>query len=150
MPGSTIGPNTTGLPRTGNTPYHQPKIRDQPGRDRREAMATFTLDDDCRTALKRLFEADASHHLCFGLSARSLGVADHADLLTGSVRFRDFVMEGFLTYSVEAVDLNPGCLLRVVGEGSNRDWAIRPQVRFIVDAAGLVVRSEGDAEADLA
>ncbi|MSR27461.1 MAG: hypothetical protein EXS06_10700 [Planctomycetaceae bacterium] len=113
-------------------------------------MATFTLDDDCRTALKRLFEADASHHLCFGLSARSLGVADHADLLTGSVRFRDYVMEGFLTYSVEAVDLNPGCLLRVVGEGSNRDWAIRPQVRFIVDAAGLVVRSEGDAEADLA
>src|SRR4051794_1120950 len=104
-------------------------------------MPTFTLEDDCRTTLARLFEADEGGHLRFGWSGQSFGAADHGDLLTGSVRFRDYIMEGFLTYTVQAEDLTLGCLLRVVGEGSNRDWSIRPQVRHYINAVGLIISS---------
>jgi hypothetical protein len=109
-------------------------------------MPTFTVEDDCRTALARLFEVRQGHQLRFGWSGQSLVAADHGDLLNGSVRFRDYIMEGFLTYTVHAEDLTPGCLLRVTGEGSNRDWSIRPQVRHYIKAAGLIIRSEDDAE----
>lgn len=107
-------------------------------------MPIFTVEDDCRTALARLFELHEGH-LRFGWSGQSIGAANHGDLLTGSVRFRDFVMERFLTYSVHAEDLAPGCLLRFTGEGSSHDWSIRPHVRHAIKAAGLVMRSEDQA-----
>ena len=113
-------------------------------------MPTFTLEDDCRAALARLFEADEGHHLRLGWAGRSLDSAGHDDLLAGPVRFRDYIMEGFLTYMVQAEDLAPGCLLRVHGDGSNRDWSIRPQVRHYIKAAGLIIWSEGDAEQGVA
>jgi len=113
-------------------------------------MPTFTLEDDCHTSLARLLEADEGHHLRFGWSGQSLGAADHGDLLIGTVRFRDYIMEGFLTYTVQAEDLRPGCLLRVAGEGSNRDWSIRPQIRHYIKAAGLIIRSEDNAEPSVA
>jgi hypothetical protein len=55
-------------------------------------------------------------------------------------------MEGFLTYTVHAEDLTCGCLLRVDGEGSNRDWSIRPRVRHYIKAAGLEIKNEGDVD----
>ena len=108
-------------------------------------MSTFTLEADCRPALALLFEADADGRLRFGWYGVSLQPATHADLLAGPVRFRDYIMEGFLTYSVRAEDLSPGCLLRFEGEGSNRDWSIGPQARHFIGAAGLAVAGEATA-----
>jgi hypothetical protein len=104
-------------------------------------MATFTLEADCHTALARLFEADKDHHLRFGWSGLSVESAQHGDLLAGPVRFRDYIMEGFLFYLVQVEDVAPGCLLRVHGEGSNRDWSIGPQIKHYISAAGLKINN---------
>ncbi|WP_210420221.1 hypothetical protein [Aquisphaera giovannonii] len=53
-------------------------------------------------------------------------------------------MEGFLAYEVRAEDMEPGCLLRIRGEGSNRDRFIRPQVRHYITAAGLTIAVESE------
>lgn len=107
-------------------------------------MPTFSVEGDCRAALARLFEADPDGHLRFGWSGHSLRPAGHDDLLAGPVRFRDYIMEGFLAYDVQAEDLGPGCLLSIRGEGSNRDRFIRPQARHFITAAGLTITVESD------
>ena len=60
------------------------------------------------------------------------------------MRFRDYIMEVFLAYNVQAEDLGPGCLLSIRGDGSNRDQFIRPQVRHFITAAGLAITVESD------
>ena len=107
-------------------------------------MTAFSIEGDCRTVLARLFVADDSGHLRFGWSARSLSPATPDDLLAGSVRFANYIMEGFVTYGIRAEDLAPGCRLCVDGEGSNRDWSIRPQVRHFINAAGLTISGEAE------
>lgn len=107
-------------------------------------MPTFSVEGDCHLALARLFEADQDGHLRFGWSGHSLRPARHVDLLAGSVRFSDYIMEGFLAYDVRAEDLGPGCLLSIRGEGSNRDRFIRPQVRHFITTAGLIITVESD------
>lgn len=108
-------------------------------------MVTFTLESDCDIALKELLKTDDGRCLIFGWTARSIEAAEPSDLLIRPVLFRDYIMEGFVTYSVQAEDLAPGCRLRVDGEGSNRDWSIRPQVRHYIKAAGLVITDEDSA-----
>jgi hypothetical protein len=107
-------------------------------------MPTFSVEGDCHVTLARLFEADQDGHLRFGWSGHSLRPARHDDLLAGPVRFRDYIMEGFLAYNVQAEDLGPGCLLSIRGDGSNRDRFIRPQVRHFITAAGLTITVESD------
>ncbi len=107
-------------------------------------MPTFSVEGDCHVALARLFEADQDGHLRFGWSGHSLLPARHDDLLARPVRFRDYIMEGFLAYNVQAEDLGPGCLLSFRGDGSNRDRFIRPQVRHFITAAGLTITVESD------
>lgn len=94
--------------------------------------------------LARLFEADQAGHLRIGWSGHSLRPAGYDDLLVGPVRFRDYIMEGFLAYDVQAEDLGAGCRLRIRGEGSNRDRFIRPHIRRFITAAGLTITVESD------
>jgi len=108
-------------------------------------VPTFFLEGDCRSALARLFKADAEGRLRFGWSGHSLQAATLDDLLSGPVRFRDYIMEGFLTYGIRAEDSAPGCVLHFQGEGSNRDWSIGPQARHFIKAAGVAVSGEADA-----
>jgi hypothetical protein len=107
-------------------------------------MPTFSIEGDCRAALARLFEAEQDGRLRFGWSGHSLRHAEHDDLLAGTVRFRDYIMEGFLAYDVRAEDLGPGCLLSIRGERSNRDRFVRPQVRHFITTAGLTITLESD------
>jgi hypothetical protein len=107
-------------------------------------MPKFTVEEDYRTALARLFEVDRDGHLRFGWSGQSLCPAEHDDLFAGPVRFRDYIMEGFLVYEIQAEDLRPGCLLSLRGVGSNRDRFIRPQVRHCIAATGLTIIVESD------
>ena len=107
-------------------------------------MPRFRIEADCRSALVRLFEADALGHVNFGWSGHSLQPASHNDLLAGAIRFRDYIMEGFLIYSVQAEDLSPGCLLRFDGEGSNRDWSIGLKARQFIQSSGLIIIQEAD------
>jgi len=107
-------------------------------------MITFSFEGDYHTALARLFEADQDGHLRFGWTGHSLRPAGHDDILAGPVRFRDYIMEGFLVYNVQAEDLRPGCRLSIRGEGSNRDQYIRHQVRRYITAAGLTINADSE------
>jgi hypothetical protein len=102
----------------------------------------FSVDGDCRAILSRLFESDQNGHLRLGWSAVSLTAAGQTDLLVRPIAFRDYVMEGFVTYSVSAIDLMPGCLLSVYGGGSNRDRHIPNQIRHYITAAGFSITAE--------
>jgi hypothetical protein len=112
-------------------------------------MPEFILENDCREALTRLFETDEKGHLRFGWSGQSFDAIDHSDFLAGPVRFRDYIMEGFVTYTIMVEESGPRCLIRVQGGGSNRGWSIRPQVRHYIKAAGLTIASEDDADQDV-
>jgi hypothetical protein len=109
-------------------------------------MVTFEIEASCDEVLARLFETDNSSHLSFGWTGHSTSTAQIKDLIAGPVRFRDYIMEGFLTYSVQLIDASLCCTMQIIGEGSNRDWSIRPQVRHYIKAAGLEIRSENVAE----
>lgn len=107
-------------------------------------MPTFLIDGDCAEILARLFDTDDRGHLQFGYPANSsTAPADAGDLLTGFVQFADYICEGAVNYGVRAEDRNPGCLLTVMGEGSNRDQYIRRAVRHYITGKNLVIASEG-------
>lgn len=107
-------------------------------------MPTFTIEGDCHELLARLFEDDRDGRLRFGWSGESLGLAKREDLLAAPVRFRDYILEGFLVYDIQAEDLRPGCRLRIRGEGSNRDQYIRSHARHFITTAGLAILAESD------
>ena len=109
-------------------------------------MVTFEIEASCEEVLARLFETDDLAQLRFGWTGHSTSIVDRKDLIAGPICFRDYIMEGFVNYSVQLVDAAPCCRLQVVGDGSNRDWSIRPQVRHYIKAAGLEIRSEDVAE----
>lgn len=109
-------------------------------------METFEVEAERDVVSARLFKPDASSHLCFGWTARSIATATISNLFTKPVRFRDYIMEGFVDYSVQLIDSSPRCKIQIVGEGSDRDWSIRPQVRHYITGAGLEIRGEDVAE----
>ena len=95
-----------------------------------------------------LFKPQDGGQLLFGWSALSIGPASHADLINGAVRFSDYIMEGFVAYAVHVEDAKPGCRITATGEGSNRDWSIRPQVRKFITATKAKIVSEDGAATD--
>ena len=107
-------------------------------------MPSFTLNEDVHTLIGTLVEPDANGHLKFGWSGQSIQPADPNDLIEGRVRFRDYIMEGFLAYGVRVEVLTVGSRLTVDGEGSIRDWSIRHQVRHYIKAAGLTIVAEDE------
>jgi hypothetical protein len=109
-------------------------------------MVTFEIEAERDVVSARLFEPDASSHLRFGWTARSTATATIGDLVATPVRFRDYIMEGFVAYSVQLIECSPRCKIQIVEEGSDRDWSIRPQVRHYITAAGLGIRGEDVTE----
>lgn len=107
-------------------------------------MPVFIVEAQCDAVVLRLFESDDSLHIRFGWSAHSYGPAKPSDVLLRKVRFRDYIMEGHLCYSVQLFDTSPTCTLHVDGEGSNRDAYISSQVRAFFKGAGLGIREAND------
>lgn len=91
-------------------------------------------------------QVDDQLHLRFGWTGQSISTGDRTDLTERQVRFRDYIMEGFLAYSIQLSDSGTGCRMQIDGEGSSRDWSIRPQVRHYIKAAGLEILSEDVSE----
>jgi hypothetical protein len=110
-------------------------------------MPEFLLEGDCRELLAALFKAQDDGLLMLGWTALSIGPASHDDLLAGAVRFQDYIMEGFVFYTVHAHDEKPGCRIIASGEGSNRDRSIRLQVRHFIAATRTKILFE-DTVAD--
>jgi hypothetical protein len=100
---------------------------------------TFSVHGDFKAILASLLRPVENGHLCFGWSATSLAPASPQDFIAAPVLFRDYIMEGFVEYSVMAADSLPGCLLAVEGYGSNRDQYIVFQVRHYIEAAGFAI-----------
>ena len=105
-------------------------------------MPTFVIAGQCQDIVGKLFRSEQDRRLTFGWTAQSISPTNLSDIFSAPVRFRDYIMEGFVVYTVKVDDMEPGCRLSVVGEGSNRDWSILPQVRHYILAAKMNLVSE--------
>jgi len=100
-------------------------------------MIDFTFKEQSSTVLDRLFKVDKDQHLRIGWSGRSVDPAEVGDILIRPVQFRDYVMEGFVTFTLQLTQEGEGCSLKVIGQGSNRDSYLEKQIRQYIDMTDL-------------
>lgn len=97
--------------------------------DRMKSRCLLTSAD--AAPLGRLFAPGEAGCLSFGIADTSENPATTADLLAGEVRFRAYVMEGFVTYFLSASERPEGLVLHVRAIDSPRsahlDWLIKQQ-----------------------
>lgn len=100
--------------------------------------ATYLITCSEGEPLERLFQDEADGHLSFGLAGQSVEMASSSHLLSGEVRFRGYVMEGFVAYVASARKCSSGLLLSIRSTTGAReldlDWLINRQV----EACGCV------------
>lgn len=90
--------------------------------------------------LARLFAPTDDGRITFGW-ATSAGQVPEAASLAEWTLFRDYIMEGFVFYSIRARAVPTGLALEVRLTGSNRDQYVGPTVRQYLKWAGLVADS---------
>ncbi len=82
--------------------------------------------------LERLFQEEQDGYLSFGLAGRSVELASSRELLSDEVRFRGYVMEGFVAYIASARHSPSGLLLYVHSatgpRGTHLDWLVNKQI----------------------
>ena len=101
-------------------------------------MLVFSLAVTAREAISRLFQAHESGGLVLGPAGASLDPVAPEALLDGPVLFRDYVLEGFVGYTVHIAEASGGCELRVgVGGETQRHKAIPFVIRGYLASAGL-------------
>lgn len=91
-------------------------------------MITSYLVTSNHDPLADLFRQAEKGRLSFGLFGESKVSATPEDVLVHEVEIRDYIMEGFITYFVQAKRQHDGLLISIRKTGSNRDqhldWAI--------------------------
>ncbi|MCG7945328.1 MAG: hypothetical protein N0C84_03230 [Candidatus Thiodiazotropha taylori] len=99
-------------------------------------MNTLYVKGEPEIIIGNLFSLNEEGHIAFGLSARSLEPADITQLESSSVDFRDYLMEGFVKFSIRLSKLNDRLKIEIELFGSNRDEHIVPHVEFYISQAG--------------
>lgn len=99
----------------------------------RYRLASTTLQELATTLLK----IDDSHHVQFGWSAVTIHCAEISDLCRVAFEFRDYIMEGFVTYLMSAIPADHDVDLTIGLMGTNRDDYVRPQVTAYLKQAGM-------------
>lgn len=89
--------------------------------------------------LEALFQQDDSGHLGFGGSARPLFPESIADLLREPLEFRDYLVEGFVTYHLHARVADETLTLTASLHGTNRDRYLQGHFAFHLRQAGLIL-----------
>ena len=97
-------------------------------------MITSYLVTSEHDPLTDLFLQAENGRLSFGLYGESKVATAPQDVLLHEVEIRDYIMEGFITYFVQAERRHDGLLVSIRKTGSNRDqhldWAIE---RYILN-----------------
>ena len=108
----------------------------------RRIVARFVLDSTPDTALAKLFTTNPDGTVTLGWSATTQKPIDVSRLLFEPVLFQDYLMEGFVPYTLQLGAHDLGSELAAIGKGSNRDKYIPHQVRHFIKAAGINVLQE--------
>ncbi len=101
-------------------------------------ILTFHIDGDSEELLRELFREDSRGGVLFGPVGSSpvsrVGLREWA-------RFRDYLMEGFVTFELRASPDETGLTLEVRPMGGSRDRYLESHVRWVLGSAGYVVRA---------
>jgi len=103
---------------------------------------TFTLlakANADRLDVDRTFERDKKGYLHFGWSGRSRSIATTTDIQNCPIEFTDYLMEGFVSYHMQAIIGGQTLTVIVSLHGTNRDQHLRSHVTFHLRQAGLTV-----------
>lgn len=82
----------------------------------------------------RLFVDDLAGGIAFGATARSTALRSQ---LREGATFRDYLMEGFITYDLSATAEAGGVLIEVRPHGTARDRYLESHIRWILRSAGV-------------
>ncbi len=106
----------------------------------------FVVTGDYHELLPRLFSAAPDGRVSFGWATSTEPIPDLARLAEWTA-FRDYIMEGFVFYSIRARAVPSGLALELRLTGSNRDEHVAPSIRQYIRWAGLeAVRREDAAD----
>jgi hypothetical protein len=100
------------------------------------------LQSSPESSLAKLFVVNADGTVSLGWSATTKRPINVSRLLQEPVEFQDYIMEGFVSYTLQIQSHPQGSELVASGFGSNRDQYICPQVRHFIVAAGITIVSE--------
>ncbi len=102
---------------------------------------TYTIDGLSFSQFASDFlTVDDDKHLRFGWSAVSIHPAKPTDLQTIAYEFRDYVMEGFVSYLIRIQTHSALINFRVGLLGLNRDQYVKPQLDHCFSQAGIAAR----------
>ena len=102
--------------------------------------SVFHVSGNPVVLLLELCPVDERGHLLFGFAGRSRSLGDHNHLLTGQVEFVDYVLEGFVVYTLSVERTSDGLNLVVRKTGATeRDRAVDWIVEKYLTSEGLVV-----------
>jgi uncharacterized FAD-dependent dehydrogenase len=109
---------------------------------RKTDMNTLLLNGNVDNLIKSLFTTNGEGYLNFGLTGKSTKQSEISDLKNNFVEFRDYIMEGFVKYEIQAKPKEHGLELEVKLLGTNRDEYVMHQVRHYLKLAGVDVASD--------
>lgn len=101
------------------------------------AFTLIARNDTHPLRLETFFQQEDSGHLGFGWSARTLFPATVSDILREPLEFRDYLMEGFVTYHLYAGVADETLTLTASLHGTNRDRYLPGHFAFHLRQAGF-------------
>lgn len=107
-------------------------------------MPTFILNASPEQVFATLFKPSEDNSLGFGCWTKSDRPASDLGDVVWPIRIRDYIMEGFVSYSVQLKPHSQGSELIVQGFGGDRDKYIPPALRHYIKAAKLELVSESE------
>jgi len=99
-------------------------------------VLSFTINANQDAVVGALFIRDSNGHICFG-TARSCDPVDESMLFEGLIRFKDYLMEAYVYYSLQLKASDSTVCLHIELEGSNRDRYVPSAVKSYIKSAGL-------------
>lgn len=99
-------------------------------------LICFSIEADPTKALNAIFVEHEDGYIRFG-TARSCDPAKNFRLFESWVRFRDYVMEGYVYYSVRLRTVDSSLQIEIETEGSSRDSFVEPAIRACIGSLGL-------------
>ncbi len=103
-------------------------------------MKTIEIHGESPEIIASLFRQDGDS-LAFGLTATSIHPRRIDELANAMTRFRDYVMEGFVLYDVQASATDQGVSLSYTPVDGPRSVYVDSQIAFHIRNAGLSANS---------
>ena len=84
-------------------------------------MLSWLISCEEGSSIEQLFQPCDDGRIGFGIAGWSADAASISDLLSGEIRFRGYIMEGFVPYFLSAKETPEGLRVNLRLTGSNRD-----------------------------